>query len=247
VSAAHDYDAIVIGAGHNGLAATALLAKRGLRVLCLEKIGYLGGMAGTREILTGCRNGVLKCLVPMNLRGLADGGAAHRGPFPHRLGPCASERDRVVPEACEVGAGSALSGCPAHARSERAEPAADSLHSGVVPVKESAAAPGEPSPRDTGERPPALTAPHPAASPPRPRRLAWADLLRRVFAIDVLRCPDCGGRMRILAAIHPPEATQAILACLGLPARAPPTLPAHPKDSVEATAEAWGYEPGPDT
>jgi hypothetical protein len=35
-------------------------------------------------------------------------------------------------------------------------------------------------------------------------------------------CPRCGGRMRVLAAIHPPEATQAILACLALPARAPP-------------------------
>jgi len=31
------------------------------------------------------------------------------------------------------------------------------------------------------------------------RRHAWADLLRRVFAVEVLECPDCGGRMRILA------------------------------------------------
>src|SRR5215468_1858666 len=53
-----DYDAVVIGAGHNGLAATALLAARGLRVLCLEKNAYVGGMAGTREILKGCRNDV---------------------------------------------------------------------------------------------------------------------------------------------------------------------------------------------
>ncbi|HEY2775013.1 MAG TPA: NAD(P)/FAD-dependent oxidoreductase [Candidatus Binatia bacterium] len=53
-----DYDVIVVGAGHNGLAATALLAGRGLRVLCLEKNTYPGGMAGTREILTGCRNDV---------------------------------------------------------------------------------------------------------------------------------------------------------------------------------------------
>jgi phytoene dehydrogenase-like protein len=53
-----DYDVIVIGAGHNGLAATAMLAKKGLRVLCLEKNSYVGGMAGTREILTGCRNDV---------------------------------------------------------------------------------------------------------------------------------------------------------------------------------------------
>jgi phytoene dehydrogenase-like protein len=53
-----EYDVVVIGAGHNGLAATALLAARGLRVLCLEKNTYVGGMAGTREILSGCRNDV---------------------------------------------------------------------------------------------------------------------------------------------------------------------------------------------
>ena len=58
MSAASEYDVLVIGAGHNGLAASALLAGRGLRVLCLEKNGYVGGMAGTREILTGCRNDV---------------------------------------------------------------------------------------------------------------------------------------------------------------------------------------------
>lgn len=57
-TAAADCDVVVVGAGHNGLAAAALLAGRGLRVLCLEKNGYVGGMAGTREILGGCRNDV---------------------------------------------------------------------------------------------------------------------------------------------------------------------------------------------
>jgi phytoene dehydrogenase-like protein len=52
------YDVIVIGAGHNGLAATALLAGRGLRVLCLEKNAYVGGMSATREIHDSCRNDV---------------------------------------------------------------------------------------------------------------------------------------------------------------------------------------------
>ncbi|MBW2421530.1 MAG: NAD(P)/FAD-dependent oxidoreductase [Deltaproteobacteria bacterium] len=51
-------DVIIVGAGHNGLATGALLAKRGLRVLTLEKNRYVGGMAGTREILKGCRNDV---------------------------------------------------------------------------------------------------------------------------------------------------------------------------------------------
>jgi len=45
--------------------------------------------------------------------------------------------------------------------------------------------------------------------------------------------------MKILAAIHPPEPTTAILACLGLPTRAPPTEPAlleaEPMDPSSAT------------
>jgi len=50
--------------------------------------------------------------------------------------------------------------------------------------------------------------------------------MRRVFAVDVLECPRCGGPMRILAAIHPPETARAILECLSLPSRAPPIDPA---------------------
>jgi len=50
--------------------------------------------------------------------------------------------------------------------------------------------------------------------------------MRRVFEVDVLACPRCAGRMRILAAIHSPEAIRAILECLGLPTRAPPIAPA---------------------
>ncbi len=49
-------------------------------------------------------------------------------------------------------------------------------------------------------------APSPAPTPAayvRPRYFAWADLLRRVFAFDVLACPDCGGRLRLLATIAP--------------------------------------------
>jgi phytoene dehydrogenase-like protein len=62
-----DADAIVIGAGHNGLAAAATLAGHGLDVLVLEKNGYVGGMSGTREILKGCRNEVgASCLFPLS-------------------------------------------------------------------------------------------------------------------------------------------------------------------------------------
>jgi hypothetical protein len=57
-------------------------------------------------------------------------------------------------------------------------------------------------------------------------RNCWAQLLERVFEIDILSCPRCGGRMRILYAINSQPAIQKILTCLGLPTRAPPIAPA---------------------
>lgn len=56
----------------------------------------------------------------------------------------------------------------------------------------------------------------------RPRRYEWAELMRRVFAVDVFKCPRCAGTRRILAAIHAPTATRAILESLALPSRPPP-------------------------
>ena len=58
------------------------------------------------------------------------------------------------------------------------------------------------------------------------RNYTWAELMKRVFLVDVLQCEHCGGRMKILAAIRPPTATEKILECLGLPSRAPPLAPA---------------------
>ncbi|MDE3085749.1 MAG: NAD(P)/FAD-dependent oxidoreductase [Acidobacteriota bacterium] len=50
-----DYDAIVIGAGHNGLTAASVMARGGMRVLCLEKNHFVGGMASTTELIRGYR------------------------------------------------------------------------------------------------------------------------------------------------------------------------------------------------
>ena len=55
-----------------------------------------------------------------------------------------------------------------------------------------------------------------------PPNYTWALLMMRVFQIDVLKCEQCGGRLKIIAAIHPPDTTRRILDCLGLPSRGPP-------------------------
>ncbi|MFZ0896017.1 MAG: FAD-dependent oxidoreductase [Candidatus Nitrosopolaris sp.] len=43
-------DAIIVGAGHNGLTCAAYLAKAGLKVLVLEEYRSIGGMTITEEI-----------------------------------------------------------------------------------------------------------------------------------------------------------------------------------------------------
>jgi hypothetical protein len=82
-----------------------------------------------------------------------------------------------------------------------------------------------PAPAATPSEPPCECENGACAKTPR-RNYAWALLMARVFEVDVLECPDCKGRLRILAAIHPPENTRKILDCLGLPPRAPPLKPA---------------------
>ncbi|MEZ5777010.1 MAG: NAD(P)/FAD-dependent oxidoreductase [Paracoccaceae bacterium] len=47
------YDAIVIGAGHNGLAAAATLARKGKSACVIERSGTIGGMSRNAEIAPG--------------------------------------------------------------------------------------------------------------------------------------------------------------------------------------------------
>ncbi len=54
------------------------------------------------------------------------------------------------------------------------------------------------------------------AFPPQ-ARMSWAQLLKRVFAIDMAACPQCGGPLTILAPIENPTVIAKILAHLGLP------------------------------
>jgi hypothetical protein len=86
--------------------------------------------------------------------------------------------------------------------------------------------------------------------PSRPGAYQWAELMRRTFGLDVLACPRCGGRLRLVALIEQASVVQRILRHLGLPtevpeprpARAPPrrleTLTDEPRDAPDFDA-AW--------
>ncbi len=156
------------------------------------------------------------------------------------LGRCASERDRIV-----------SAGQGARRAQSALSPEFDITPDRVESDPGCAATSATPDAASTEmldsmrEREPLATPPpiavasvsaraQPDAS--RARRLAWAERMKRVFAIDVLECPRCRGPMRILAAIHPPDTTSAILACLGLSVRAPPLSPVRCDDGFDDEA-----------
>jgi hypothetical protein len=56
--------------------------------------------------------------------------------------------------------------------------------------------------------------------------LRWAELMRRTFGIDVLACPRCGGRLRLLALIDQASVIARVLGHLGLPSEVPGPRPA---------------------
>ncbi len=71
-----------------------------------------------------------------------------------------------------------------------------------------------------------LGAAEPTSPHRRPARMGWARLLKRVFEIDLEHCPNCGGELKIIAAILESVVIERILTHLGLQARAPPRAPA---------------------
>jgi len=60
--------------------------------------------------------------------------------------------------------------------------------------------------------PPKARADRPTA-PPRPGRMSWADLMKRTWKVDIMKC-DCGGTMQLISAIMKPDALEAICAAL---------------------------------
>ena len=59
------YDAIIVGAGHNGLTCGAYLARAGLKVLVLERRGVIGGAAVTEEVVPGFKFSVFSYLMSL--------------------------------------------------------------------------------------------------------------------------------------------------------------------------------------
>jgi len=59
------YDAVVVGAGHNGLVCANYLARGGLKVAVLERRGIVGGAAVTEEIAPGFRASIFSYLMSL--------------------------------------------------------------------------------------------------------------------------------------------------------------------------------------
>jgi len=65
------------------------------------------------------------------------------------------------------------------------------------------------------------------ATPVRKRKhYTWAELMKRVFEIDVLRCPFCHSRRKLIAQITETPVIRAFLASLGLTSDPPELKPA---------------------
>jgi hypothetical protein len=65
-----------------------------------------------------------------------------------------------------------------------------------------------------------------ASATDRQRAMSWAQRLKRVFAIDIESCRQCGGRLRVIASIEAPAVIERILKHLGRDAGS--VDPAHP-------------------
>jgi hypothetical protein len=70
-------------------------------------------------------------------------------------------------------------------------------------------------------------------------RVTWPVLLRRTFDVDVLECPQCHGRLRILGQMTDATTIGRVLAILGMPAEAPRAARARdPTEPLGDDAEA---------
>ena len=55
--------------------------------------------------------------------------------------------------------------------------------------------------------------------------MSWMARLKRVFAVDLSRCPHCGGELQVIAVITEPGVISRILEHMGLDGRVQPRAP----------------------
>jgi hypothetical protein len=73
------------------------------------------------------------------------------------------------------------------------------------------------------------------------RYLDWAQLLARVYAVDVLACRRCGGRMKVVAFLTESDVTRKIRNHLDLPSVPPEPRPGRTRDPTPGS-RGWGDE-----
>jgi hypothetical protein len=83
------------------------------------------------------------------------------------------------------------------------------------------------------------------AAPRHARGYAWADLMRRIFGLDVLACPRCGGRLRLIALVEEAAVIDRILRHLGLPNTVPAPRPARAPPLAVDVPDGSGWSDPP--
>jgi len=76
-------------------------------------------------------------------------------------------------------------------------------------------------------------------------RFTWAALIKLVYEVDPLKCPDCGGKMRVVALIdgsRQPEVVEKILRHCELWREPKPRSP--PQNSSEPQPRELAYDTG---
>jgi hypothetical protein len=102
----------------------------------------------------------------------------------------------------------------------------------LMPAEADASAPSQ---ADSAEAHPLK----PAPTTPPSHRWRWAQLLRRVFKVDVESCPRCQSPLQLIALITEAVALSRIVAHLGL------STPPQPQPARLPAQTAWEFEPDP--
>jgi hypothetical protein len=66
--------------------------------------------------------------------------------------------------------------------------------------------------------------------------------MARAFGLDVLACPRCGGRLRLIALIESAAVIERMLRHLGLPTETPAPRPARAPPPLPGVRDAVGWD-----